>query len=247
MQAANAGDRDAFIAKISDQLPNRRPIADAGPDQTKNEGSLVTLDGTASSDPDGDPLTYTWTQTGGTFVTLSDHHSATPTFTAPQEPSHSQETLPFQLVVDDGLATSAPDEVVITVVDVDAPPLCSLAKASPVSLWPPDHKLVPVKIMGITDPDNDQVTITVTGVTQDERVNGLGDGDTSPDAVIQGEKVQLRAELSGKGNGRVYQVSFTADDDFGGRCTGSVTVCVPHDHQPPTCIDDGQLYDSTQP
>src|SRR5205823_2285328 len=126
-----------------------------------------TLNGTASSDPDGETLTYTWTQTGGTTVTLSDVHAGTPTFTAPLAPSHGQETLTFQLVVDDGLASSAPSEVTITVVDVAAPPVCGLAKASSVSLWPPNHKLVSVGIVEVTDPDNDQVTLTITGVTQD--------------------------------------------------------------------------------
>jgi hypothetical protein len=149
-------------------------------------------------------------------------------------------------VVEDGSTTSAPDAVAITVLDIDTPPACGLAQASPATLWPPNHKLMLVAIVGVTDPDNDQVALTVTGVTQDEWVNGLGDGDTSPDAIIQGEKMQLRAERSGKENGRVYQVSFTADDGFGGRCTGSVTVCVPHDRQPGTCVDDGQLYDATQ-
>ena len=104
-----------------------------------------------------------------------------------------------------------------------------------------------VTIGGVSDPDNDQITLTVTAVTQDEPVQGLGEGDTSPDAVLQGDKVLLRAERSGTGNGRVYQVSFTADDGYGSSCTGAVTVCVPHDRRPGTCVDDGQQYNATQP
>lgn len=84
-------------------------------------------------------------------------------------------------------------------------------------------------------------------MTQAEPVNGLGDGHTSPDAVIQGNSVLLRAERAGSGNGRVYQVTFTADDGFGGSCTGAVAVCVPHDRGTAGCVDGGQLYDSTRP
>ncbi|MBI4334668.1 MAG: hypothetical protein HY673_25725, partial [Chloroflexi bacterium] len=146
-----------------------------------------------------------------------------------------------------GLADSAPVQTTVTVLDVDAPPRCDLAQASPALLWPPNHKLVPVGITGVTDPDNDQVTLTVTGVTQDEPVNGLGDGDTSPDAVTQGSNVLLRAERAGNGNGRVYQVTFTASDGFGGSCTGTVMVCVPRDRGAAGCVDGGQLHDSTQP
>ena len=85
-------------------------------------------------------------------------------------------------------------------------------------------------ILVVTNPDNDRVTLTVTGVTQDEPVNSLEDGDTSPDAVLQGDKVPLlRKERSGTGNGRVYRVSFTARDDFGGSCAGAVTVRAPEE------------------
>jgi hypothetical protein len=95
------------------------------------------------------------------------------------------------------------------------------------------------------DPNNNYVTISVTAVTQDEPVDGLGDGDTSPDAVLQGHQVLLRAERAGNGNGRVCHVTFTADDDgIDGHCTGTVTVCIPG--KAGSCVDDGPLYDSAQ-
>jgi len=45
----------------------------------------------------------------------------------------------------------------------------------------------------------------------------------------------------------VYHINFTADDGHGGQCRGTVTVCVPHDQSGRPCIDEGPLYDSTQP
>jgi hypothetical protein len=126
------------------------------------------------------------------------------------------------------------------------PPVCRAAQASPAVLWAPDHQLVPIAIMGVTDPDGDAVTITVTGVTQDEPVNG--NGNTSPDAVIQAGAASVRAERSGNGNGRVYRISFTADDGKGSSCSGAVTVGVPHSQKKGlTAIDDGPLYTSTSP
>jgi hypothetical protein len=112
-------------------------------------------------------------------------------------------------------------------------------------LWPPDHKLLPVDILGVSGAD---VVVAITGVTQDEPVNGRGDGDTSPDAVVRGSRTLLRAERSGRGNGRVYHVHFMATDAQGQTCTGAVAVGVPHRGRP-GCppVDDGELYDSTLP
>ena len=96
------------------------------------------------------------------------------------------------------------------------------------------------------DPNGDQVAILVTGVTQNEPVNGLGDGDTSPDAVLQGDKVLLRSERGGNGDGRVYRVNFTAIDGQGGECNGSVNVSFPKSMHPGNrAVDDGQRYNST--
>ena len=127
------------------------------------------------------------------------------------------------------------------------PPLCSQAFPSVATLWPPNHKLVNVAISGVTDPEGDPVTIQVTGITQDEPVNGLGDGDTSPDGFGVGtSQVALRAERSGTGNGRLYVVSFSASDGKGGTCAGKVAIGVPHDRGARSVpIDDGQTYDST--
>ena len=93
-----------------------------------------------------------------------------------------------------------------------------------------------------------RVTIAITAVTQDEPVNAHGDGDTSPDAVLQGSSVLIRAERAGGGNGRVYKIWFKATDGQGAACTGAVNVGVPSSQKPGLkIIDDGQRYDSTKP
>ncbi|MFL6343699.1 MAG: PKD domain-containing protein, partial [Nitrososphaeraceae archaeon] len=96
---------------------NSPPIADAGhsrPDKTINEGSLVTLDGSASHDPDGDVLAYNWTQTSDPQVVLNGANTPKATFTAP---SNLQEdtTLFFKLTVTDkaGLSDSAVQKITV--------------------------------------------------------------------------------------------------------------------------------------
>ena len=231
--------------RVAVEQVNHAPVADAGPDITKAAGSLVQLIG-SGADPDGDAiLGYQWVQTTGPAVTLSDPASAAPTFPAPATAS----TLTFTLQVSDGETLSAPDEVRVTVLESNDPPACTAARASQSVLWPPNHKLVPVTIAGLSDPDGDPVQVTINGVRQDEPVNGLGDGDSSPDAVVQtGGVVLLRVERAGGGNGRVYAVSFTARDGHGGQCDGTVRISAPPNMRPPAgAVDDGPLYESTRP
>ncbi|MCL4303694.1 MAG: VCBS repeat-containing protein [Anaerolineae bacterium] len=128
---------------------NQAPIANAGNDQSVNTGAVVTLNGSSSSDPDDDtPLTFSWTQTGGPTVTLSDATAQSPTFTAPVDPA----TLTFSLAVTDalGLAASTPDTIIVTV-NNQAP---------------------------VADAGNDQSVNTSSLVTLDGSISSDPDGDT---------------------------------------------------------------------
>ena len=132
---------------------------------------------------------------------------------------------------------------------INAPPDCSALVATPNRLWPPNHKLRLVTITGASDPEGDTITTTVTGVTQDEPVNGLGDGDTSPDAVLgpASNQVRLRAERSGTGDGRVYRIAVTVEDEFGLTCQSTLRVAVPHDQDHAPVDSAPPSFDSTLP
>lgn len=132
--------------------------------------------------------------------------------------------------------------------DANRPPDCSAVSPSANRLWPPDHKLQPVTLGGATDPDGDPVTLTVTGVSQDEPVEGIDDGNTAPDAQLgaSSNQVLLRAERSESGDGRLYRITFSANDSKQGNCSGVVTVGVPV-VRAGGVTDSGGSYDSLEP
>jgi hypothetical protein len=155
--------------------------------------------------------------------------------------------------------------------------------ASEPVVFPPNHEFVNERIVGVFDPDGENVAIKITGIFQDEPVlqHSSGSGNTCPDGKGVGTSfAQVRAERdgnstgggngnkSGPGDGRVYHIDFTATDTAGDKCSGVVTVCVPHDMgnhakgdwgrggggegggnkghgKGGTCVDEGPLFDST--
>nr|MBX2808574.1 hypothetical protein [Cellvibrionaceae bacterium] len=104
---------DTVVINAAVEVINTAPTADAGPDQQTLIGSSVTLDGSASSDSENDPLTYQWRMLGPTGIDSSifiDASVATPSFVAAVEGVYIA-----QLVVNDGELNSAPDTVAVTV------------------------------------------------------------------------------------------------------------------------------------
>ncbi|WP_162620910.1 Ig-like domain-containing protein [Tritonibacter mobilis] len=103
---------------------NTTPVANAGPDQVVQSGAQITLDGSASSDPNGDTLAYHWSAPTG--ITLSDATAVQPNFTAPSPaPGDPDQLLSFTLTVDDGTDTHQ-DTVDVTVMAQVAATLAGL-------------------------------------------------------------------------------------------------------------------------
>jgi hypothetical protein len=159
---ANIGSATLTVTEPTE--PNTAPEADAGDDQTVEEGDTVTLDASDSSDDDGDSLSYSWTQTGGPSVSLSDASAAQPTFTAPEV--DDDQTLTFEVEVSDGTDTDD-DTVSVTVEDTDTAP--------------PSDSEVSVTLVGA---DGDDEIATSGTNTYDIVVEGVDNGVGAFDLTI---------------------------------------------------------------
>ncbi|MEM8816613.1 MAG: hypothetical protein AAGE85_12380 [Pseudomonadota bacterium] len=113
LAACGGGGGDSPISPPPPPPTNQAPTVSAGADQTVNENSTVTLSATAN-DPNGDALTYSWTQTVGPAVTLNNAGAAQATFTAPDVVINAPESFAFEVTVSDGSLT-ATDAVNIVV------------------------------------------------------------------------------------------------------------------------------------
>src|SRR6188508_2900374 len=107
LTACGGGGGSSSSSSSSGGNANTAPIANAGSNQTVTSGVTVTLNGTASSDPDGTVASYAWTQTAGApTVTLSSGATSQPTFPAPTVATAA--TLTFSLVVTDNRGATSP-------------------------------------------------------------------------------------------------------------------------------------------
>ena len=213
--------------------------ANACSDVTVN---LATTDGTAAGGTD-------YLSAAPQVTIPAGSTSTTASFTVNGDNAFEADETFLVNVVSTSNSTIADGQGVVTILNDDSPngaPDCSSVAPSQAQLWPPDHTLRTVSLSGGTDPDGDAVILTITGVTQDEAVNDKGDGTTAPDAAAGPgtSAVQLRAERSGRGDGRVYRIAYSGSDGNGGSCLGTVYVTVPHSQNGDAAVDSGAAYNS---
>ena len=139
---------------------NSAPTANAGPDQNVATGSTATLNGSASSDADNDPLTYVWTlvsKPSGSGAALSDVTQSNPTFTADTDGIYV-----LRLVVNDGTVNSAPDTVTVTAASANSAPTANAGPDQNVATG----STVTLNGSASSDADNDPLTYVWTLVSR---------------------------------------------------------------------------------
>ena len=210
------------------RIRNKPPVAHAGGNQNLEcagpNGAMVRLDGSQSYDPDGDPLTYTWT---GPFGSLSGK------FVSAQL---SLGTHSITLTVNDGNGApgTATDAIVVKVQDT-TPPKLTLS-VSPDTLWPPDHRMVGIDAnISVSDVCDPNPSVVLLSINSNEPDNDIGDGNFPND--IQDANIgtddrafSLRAERSGKGAGRIYTIIYQAQDGSGNTSSENTQVKIPKDN-----------------
>src|SRR5712664_2459027 len=216
---------DTTVIKV--QTVNRPPVADAGADQILEcaGGIRVILNGSKSSDPDGDVLSFVWKDEAGNAVGTAAVVQLTPTMG-----NHA-----FTLTVTDPGGLRATATTLVTVRDTVTPTLRVML--SPDTLWSPNHKLVQITAtVETSDSCDPNPAVTLVSITSNEPDNGLGDGDQPNDIQAVGgglipfgtdvRSFLLRAERSGMGTGRVYTVNYMVRDAAGNESLASAQVSV---------------------
>jgi uncharacterized protein (TIGR03382 family) len=197
----------------------------------------VTLDGRASTDPDGDPLVHSWLEGHEVVGTFVGHE---PVVTVPAPFASSPTTTEFTLQVVDAAGQVDTAHVNVTVVDTRPPELD--VQVEPSCLWSPNHGMVLLRLgTELTAQVNDRCAATsplvyVKAVTSDQPANGGGQGSTAPDFVFGSGAVCLRSERQGTApRGRTYTITLGARDATGNESTREVRVTVPHDQSGTKC------------
>jgi hypothetical protein len=194
--------------KVLDQQPPDISCPHPVVECTSPSGAAVTLNPTVSDNCPGVGAAACVPASGSTFPLGTD---------------------PFSCHVTDNAGNGNSCSSVVKVQDT-TPPVISSLSVSPSTLWPPNHKFVPVTLsVTAQDTCDPNPACTLTGIVSSEPANSDGSGNTSPDFVITGSlSANLRAERDGPGSGRTYTLTVQCTDHSNNTSSTSTTVFVPH-------------------
>jgi hypothetical protein len=196
----------SFTVTVQDTTaPELTVPADIVAEATSAAGTTVSFSANATDAVGVDSLTYSHAS-GGTFAI----GTTTVTVTA-KDAANNTTTKSFT----------------VTVRDTTAPVISSLTASTPV-LWSANHKMVAITLAAPATDTVGVASLKIINVTSNEPDNGLGDGDTAGDIEVTGAlTLNLRAERSGNGDGRIYTITVEAKDAAGNATTATVAVTVP--------------------
>ena len=216
--SGNESDFSDEVSGIPTNPTNIPPTANAGPDQTVNEGVTVTLDASNSSDPDDGIASYQWEQTNGIPVTLSDPTAVQPTFTAP-DVGPGGPSLTFQLTVTDNGGLQDTDTCIVNVTLGNIPPT---ADAGP-DLVVDEGVTVTLDASNSSDPDDGIASYLW------EQTNGIPVTLSDPTAV---QPTFTAPDVGPGGPSLTFQLTVT--DNGGLQDTDTCIVNVTLGNIPPT-------------
>ena len=112
------------------------------------------------------------------------------------------------------------------------PPSIASVTATPSVIWPPNHKMVPVTVLADASAVCGPPVCRIVAIASDEPSNGVGDGNTSPDAhIVAALTAEIRAERAGGSLGRTYTITVECTDTAGNATRKDTQVFVPHDQR----------------
>jgi len=215
---------DTVIIKVVEDTTNAAPVADAGAELGVTEGSPVTLNGSGSYDPDpnGEIISWLWSQIEGTPVAISNPTSDLAGFTAP-EVGWDGNSLIFELTVTDDAFQESSDRVIVNVLDAD-----------------PNNRNNPPQADAndVVVNEGTSVRVDLDGIVYDP--DGIGDIDTYNWVQVSGPTVTI----NGAGEDRYFTAPnvtkdevlvfrFTITDDHGLKSSAKSKVTIKWVNEPP--------------
>jgi len=211
------------VGLVTAFTPNQLPVANANGPYFGTVGTPVTLDASNSFDADGNIVLYEWDwENDGVFDESTTQPNIIHTWHEFYDGTVRLRVTDSEGLVEIGCAT-------VEVIDTTPPDITISVDQD--TLWPPNHKMVPVTVeVSSSGLYGAEAICYITSVSSNEPEDGLGDGDTTLDwEVTEDLTVNLRAERSGSGDGRIYTHTVECTDSSGNTTTATTEVTVPHD------------------